>query len=61
MPVTIDINPDIGVEFTWLADANEADLTGDPDATCNYLYFRAGAIGYDGGSGGHVRDLPLRR
>lgn len=52
MPMTIDINPDIGAEFKRLADTNEADLTGDPDATCNYLYFQAGAIGYDGGSAG---------
>ncbi|QHE72670.1 hypothetical protein [Rhodococcus sp. WAY2] len=59
--MTIHINLDIGAEVIRLADANEADLTGNPDATCNYLSFRAGAIGYDGGSGGHVRDLPHRR
>jgi hypothetical protein len=37
--MTIDINPEIGAEFKRLADGNEADLTGDPDATCNYLSF----------------------
>ncbi|QHE73525.1 hypothetical protein [Rhodococcus sp. WAY2] len=50
--MNIHINPEIGVEFIRLADGNEADLTGDPDATCNYLYFQARAIGYDGGSPG---------
>lgn len=52
LPVTIHINPEIAAEFNRLADANEADLTVDPDATCDYLYYKAGVIGYDGGSPG---------
>jgi hypothetical protein len=50
--VTIHINPEIGAEFKRLADVNETDMTGDPDATCDYLYYEAGVIEYDGGSPG---------
>lgn len=59
--MTIHINPEIGAEFTRLADAYEADMTGDSDATCNYLFYEAGVIEYDGGSPGmygefHISD-----
>ena len=50
--MTIQITPEIGAEVIRLADAHEADMTGDPDVTCNYLYIGAGFIGYDGGSPG---------
>lgn len=59
--MTIHINPDIGAEFQRLADAHEADMTGDSDATCDYLSYEDGVISYDGGSPGmygtyHVGD-----
>jgi hypothetical protein len=50
--VAIHINSEIGAEFKRLADTNEADLTGDPDATCGFLYYEAGVIEYEGGSPG---------
>lgn len=61
--MTIRISPEVGAEFKSLADANEVDLTGDPEATCDYLYYDAetGGVGYDGGSPGmygmfHITD-----
>lgn len=50
--MTIHINSEIGAEFKRLADADLVDMTGDSDATCDYLSYEAGVIVYDGGSPG---------